>query len=399
MTHIRSIPKSARSPWWQGVSVGLLALVLSTSAHAQSNTGGVIPVSIITGRSLPITGLPSISKVTVVNPEIADVVVISENDVVFNAVAPGETDVILWSAQAPRRHYRVTVRNSAERRQIVLGVKFAEVRRDALRNLATSLRGKTQDKNHRLGAGNFRSDSQLDDEGNPVISATSRFFTLLSNYGSKELLGFLEAEETAGNARLLAEPNLMAANLEEASFLAGGEIPIPVVQGVQAGGTGGAGAVTIQFREFGVRLGFKGEVLSDSLLKLTVKPEVSSLDYGNSVTIQGFQIPALRTRKVESTVDVLSNRSLIISGLFNEERDRVKTGLPWLVNVPILGDLLSSQRWQRNESELIVIVTPVLVDPNNPRGDDLIELAPEVRKPAMPAIQPRLPAPIPPGSN
>jgi len=122
-----------------------------------------------------------------------------------------------------------------------------------------------------------------------------------------------------------------------------------------------------------------------------VRPEVSSLDYGNAVTIQGFQIPALRTRRVESTVDVLSNRSLIISGLFNEERERVKTGLPFLVNIPILGDLLSSQRWLNAESELIVVVTPILIDPNNPRQADMLRFAPDSTLPARPAIEKRLP--------
>jgi pilus assembly protein CpaC len=224
----------------------------------------------------------------------------------------------------------------------------------------------------------------------------ARYLTMLSTFGSRDLLGLLDAEERRGNARFLAEPNLMAANLEEASFLAGGEVPIPIVQG---GATGQPAFVTIQFREFGVRLTFKGEVLSDSLLKLTVKPEVSSLDYSNAVTIAGFQVPALRTRRVESTVDVLTDRSLIISGLFSEERERVKTGLPFISNIPILGDLLSSQRWLRNESELIVVVTPIVIDPNNPRAADLLPLVPRDATPAREALAPRLPATPPAGGG
>ncbi len=366
----------------------MLVVALARSAHAQA-APAIISIDLISGRSLPITGGDAISKVTVANPDVADVVVISETEVVINAITTGETDVILWGTGTPRRHYRVSVRSSPERRQILLSVKFAEVRKEALRNISTSLRYRP-DGNTRVGAGEFRTDNPIDDEGNVTLGA-ARFLTVLSTFNTQELLGLLDAEEQRGNARFLAEPNLMAANLEEATFLAGGEFPVPIVQG--GAGPGQAAPVSIQFREFGIRLTFKGEVLTDSLLKLMVRPEVSSLDYGNSITLSGFQIPALRTRRVESTVDVLTNRSLIISGLFNEERERVKTGIPFLMNIPILGDLLSSQRWVNNESELIVVVTPVLMDPNNPRSADLLRFVPDSTLPARPALEKRLPPP------
>jgi pilus assembly protein CpaC len=325
----------------------------------------------------------------VVNPDIADVVVIGESDVVINANAPGETDIILWGRpNQPRRHYRVVVRSASERRQILLGVKFAEVRKDALRQIGTSLLYRELNQNTRAGSGLFKSDNPFSSTGSITLPGEGKYLTLLSTFNTKDLLALLEAEEQQGNARFLAEPNLMAANLEEASFLAGGEIPIPIVQG---GSTGQQSAISIQFREFGVRLTFKGEVLSDSLVKLKVKPEVSSLDYTNALTIQGFRIPALRTRRVESTVDVLQDRSLIISGLFNEEQELVHTGLPYLSRIPVLGMLFSSQRWLKNETELIVIVSPVLMDPNNPRAADLLKLTPEGRIPAASALEKRVP--------
>ena len=346
-------------------------------------------LELIAGRSYPITGGPAISKVTVADPVIADVVVISETEVVINGLKAGETDIILWGgANVPRRHYRVIVRSSPERRQVLLSVKFAEVRKDALRQIGTSLMFRPAPGNTRVGTGTFNTDGSIRTNGTVELPSTARFLTVLSTFNSKELLGLLDAEEQLGNARSLAEPNLMAANREEASFLAGGEIPIPVVQG---GGAGGQNAVSIIYREFGIRLNFTAEVLSDSLIKLKVKPEVSSLDYGNAITLAGFRIPALRTRRVESTVDVLQDRSLIISGLFNEERERVKTGLPFLVNIPILGDLFSSQRWLRNESELIVVVTPVIMDPNNPRPADLVRFVRDSTLPAKPALEKRLP--------
>ncbi|MCU0616273.1 MAG: pilus assembly protein N-terminal domain-containing protein [Gemmatimonadaceae bacterium] len=388
MTMFKVTPRAPRVRALATTSLAV-ALCLGGALSAQSATVIPTPIEIGAGRSVPIGDTSRISQVTVANPEVADVIVISERDVVLNGKAPGETDVILWGVDTPRRHFRVTVRSSAARRQVLLGVKFAEVRKDALRAIGTSLRARDNAGRTRVGAGEFRTDENINDDGSVTLDG-ARYLTVLSTFGSRELLGLLDAEERRGNARFLAEPNLMAANREEASFLAGGEVPIPIVQG---GAAGTPAFVTIQFREFGVRLTFRGEVLSDSLLKLTVKPEVSSLDYSNAVTIAGYQVPAIRARRVESTVDVLTDRSLIISGLFSEERERVKTGIPLLSNIPILGDLLSSQRWLRNESELIVVVTPIVIDPNNPREADLLRLTPPTTLPAREALEGRLTPP------
>ena len=348
-------------------------------------------LQLATGRSFPISSTDVIKKVTVVNAEIADVVVISERDVVINALKPGETDIILWGTRVPRRHIRVQVRTSGELRQILLSVKFAEIRKDALRDMGASLMLRTSNGGSRIGAGAFSNNNNIDASGSAILPSASKFLTVLSNFGSKELLALLDAEEQHGNARSLAEPNLMAANGEKASFLAGGEIPVPVVQG---GAGGGQQAVTIQYREFGIRLNFTGEVLNDSLIKLKVSPEVSSLDYSNAVTVSGFRVPALRTRKIESTIDVLQDRSLIISGLYNDEREQVKTGLPFFRSIPILGELFSSTRWTHNESELIVIVTPTIIDPNNPRASSTMRFAPDTTVPAAAALvrPPKTPA-------
>lgn len=371
------------------IGTALAALTHSAAAQPAAPLDDVRPLQLVAGRSFPVAGSTPITKVTVVNPDVADVVVIGENDVVINALAAGETDIILWGTPgATRRHFRVSVRSAAERRQILLSVKFAEVRKDALRQIGTSLLYRSTDGTARAGSGIFRTDQPIGPDG-VTLPNEARYLTVLSTFNTQDLLGLLEAEEQRGNARFLAEPNLMAANLEEANFLAGGEIPIPIVQGTAGGQQ--AAAVTIQFREFGVRLNFRGEVLSDSLVKLRVKPEVSSLDFANSITLQGFRIPALRTRRVESTVDVLEGRSLIISGLFNEEREQVQTGLPFLSQIPILGALFSSQRWLKSESELIVVVSPVLTDPNRPRPLDLLRFRPDSTLPARPALDKRLP--------
>ncbi len=378
-------------------SMLMLTLAANTAAAQVPTTSSVLMraaldvqrIELVAGRSLPITDPSPINKVTVANPLIADVVVISETEVVVNAILAGETDIILWGPNVPRRHYRVIVRSSPERRQILVAIKFAEVRRDALREISTSLRALDRDRTTRVGTGTFNTDEAIDSLGAVTLPSAARFLTVLSTFNTRDLLGLLDAQETRGNARFLAEPNVMAANREEASFLAGGELPIPIVQGGGGGATGGSN-VTIQYREFGIRLAFTGEVLTDSLLKLKLRPEVSSLDFGNAITLQGFRIPALRTRKVETTVDVLAGRSLIISGLFNEEREQVTTGIPFLVNIPIIGKLFASSRWNKNESELIVIVTPVLMDPNNPRSADLLEFRRDVPVPAREMLEKRM---------
>lgn len=377
----------------------MLALTFAASiaaAQVPTTSSVMLPVAIdvlrlemVAGRSIPITGASPINKVTVANPLIADVVVISETEVVVNAILAGETDIILWGPNVPRRHYRVIVRSSPERRQILVAIKFAEVRRDALREISTSLRALDRQRTTRVGSGTFNTDAAIDSLGAVTLPGSARFLTILSTFNTRDLLGLLDMQETRGNARFLAEPTVMAANREDASFLAGGELPIPIVQGGGGGATGGSN-VSIQYREFGIRLSFNGEVLTDSLLKLKLRPEVSSLDFANAILLQGFRIPAFRTRKVETTVDVLAGRSLIISGLFNEEREQVTTGIPFLVNIPVIGKLFASSRWNRNESELIVIVTPVLMDPNNPRSADLLEFRGQQPVPAREMLEKRM---------
>jgi len=359
-------------------------------AFAQAAGAQDLPVTRLDlpiGRAYPYRANEVITRVTVANPSVADAVVVSEREIVVNAAAAGEGDLIVWLQSGARVHFRVQVHTPADRMQIALAVKFAEVRRDALRELGVS--ALYRDKNVRAGMNNFNTDAAFDPTtGKITLPSASRFLTVLTDFGTDDLLAFLDAQEQSGRARLLAEPTIMTANREMARFLAGGELPIPVVQG---GGTGANSAISVQFREFGIRLSFTPEIVSDSLIKIQVIPEVSSLDFTNAVFLQGFRIPALRTRRIESTVDVRRNTSLVLSGLFSGEEERVKTGVPFLKDIPILGQLFSSTRFQRNESELIVIVTPVIVDPLRPRPEDIMRLQGDTTKPALDALQKRLP--------
>lgn len=375
---------------WLGAA-GLVA-ALAVPGMAQTQPDSVVRLYLSVGRVHSIRSPIPISNISIANPEVADAVVVSERDGVINAKALGTTDIVVWTSDGAQVHYRVNVRSAADRRMVLLSVRLAEVRRDVLREIGLSGLYRDKDGKVRIGWGRLRSDETLDETtGKVVIPTDTRFLTILSNLGTKEFLGLLEAEEKLGNARLLAEPNLLTADGDSATFLAGGEIPIPVAQQ----GLGGQAYVTIQYREFGVQLKFAPEIIADSLVRLWVRPEVSSLDYANAVTIAGFSIPALRTRRIESSVDVRNDQSLIISGLFNEEREEVRTGIPILMKIPLLGALFSSTRWQTNESELLVVVTPMLVDPAAVDASLLLPLLKDARVPAGDALQKRLPPKTP----
>lgn len=364
-------------------------MFLARSSMAQLAEPRVTRVDLSAGRSFPLQTVAAITKITVANPEVADAVVVGERDVVINGRAVGETDVLLFTAVAPAQHYRITVHTPADRPQIALAVKLAEVRRTALTQFGISQY--YLGKNVTAGSGtgfnngaNFKPREVLDS----ITLNTGQLFTnVLGFNNARDLYGFIEAQRQRGDARILAEPTLLAADRDSASFLAGGELPIPIAQPTQ----GGASTITITYREFGVRLSFTPEVLSDSIIRLRVRPEVSTLDFDNGILIQGFRVPALTTRRVSTTVDVRRDQALVISGLFNEDRQKARTGVPFLMDIPILGNLFSSTRWQRNETELIAVVTPSVFDPIRPRPRDNIRFAPDTTLPARDALEKRLP--------
>jgi Flp pilus assembly secretin CpaC len=366
-------------------SITVAVLCISVAAAAGGQAVQITQIDLPIGRSYPISTTVPITRVSIATPEVADVVVIGEREVVINARTAGETDVIIWQTNGTRQHYRVAVHSPADRMQIALQIKFAEIRRDALRELSVS--GAVFDKNVNAATGQFDPRSVFPADS-LIITTTRKFLSIFTDFGTGDLVAWIEAQEQAGRGKLLAEPTILAGNKEEANFLAGGELPIPVVQ--SGGGDVTGARVTIEYREFGIRLNFLGEIISDSLVKLRVRPEVSSLDFANAVLVSGFRVPAFRTRRIESTVDVRRDRSLIISGMFNTEEERVRTGIPLLMHIPILGQLFSSTRFQKNESELIVIVTPVIVDPMRPPPDYSVQLLPDPRLPAREALEKRL---------
>jgi pilus assembly protein CpaC len=170
----------------------------------------------------------------------------------------------------------------------------------------------------------------------------------------------LQALEIRGVTEVLAEPNMVAANGKEASFLAGGEYPYPVAQ---AGSGGGAATVTIQFKEYGIRLNFIPTITPGGAIRLQVAPEVSSLDFTDAIEISGFTVPAISTRKVNTEITLEDGQSFVIGGLLDNTDTETYQKIPFLGDIPILGKFFQSMQKNRTNTELIVIVTPELVAP------------------------------------
>jgi pilus assembly protein CpaC len=178
-------------------------------------------------------------------------------------------------------------------------------------------------------------------------------------------LAMIRAMQESGALRALAEPNLIAMNGQEASFLAGGEYPVPIVQG----GAAGLGTVSIVFKEYGVRLNFKPTIIDEDHIRLELEPEVSTLDFANGVRFDGFIIPGLRTRRAKTGIELRDGQSFALAGLLDNSETQTLSKVPGLGDVPILGNLFRSKSFQRNESELMFIVTAQMVKPVN--RDDL----------------------------
>jgi pilus assembly protein CpaC len=277
--------------------------------------------------------------------------------------------------------------------QVLLRVRFAEVSRSAMTELGaaffTSPTGlkqmiarTTTEQFPAPGFDDLKSTKPLGGFGKDVTSAEGKFtfgdFLNLFLFSQKYDLGaMVRALQTKGLFQSLAEPNLVAESGKEASFLAGGEIPIPIAQP----GAGGVATVTVQFKEFGIRLNFT-PVVSGNRVHLKVRPEVSSLDFSNAVTLGGFRIPALSTRRTETEIELENGQTFAIAGLMNNTMNSTLQKIPGIGDIPILGNLFKSKAAQKNQTELVVMITPEIL-PNGSNG-----ITPNLPKMAEPFILP-----------
>jgi pilus assembly protein CpaC len=412
------------------------------------------------GRSMVLTTTYDITRIAITDPKIADAVVVQPREVLIDGRAAGTVSLIVWGAGRreqydvvvdpgvttlqqtlqqlfPGEDIRVAINDDAiilsgqvstnavmlkageivaatkpsarvvnmlqlpggmASQQVMLQVRFAEVNRAALMQAGFSLFTSAQRYINRSSTQQFPA-PDFDDGDNNVSNLRFSDFLNLFFFDRKEGIGgVLKALESKGYFQSLAEPNLIAYNGQTASFLAGGEFPIPIIQG-----GAGTNSITIQFKEFGVRLSFTPTIAGD-VIRLKVKPEVSSLDFNNGVTLQGFRIPALLTRRAETDVELRDGQSFAIAGLLNNISQDDKSAIPILSKLPIIGVLFKSKSERAERTELMVLITPRLVRPLDP--DEVPPLptrpktflpAPTGEEDAPPAAEPPPPTPRPGG--
>ncbi|MGI8931672.1 MAG: type II and III secretion system protein family protein [Sphingomicrobium sp.] len=255
--------------------------------------------------------------------------------------------------------------------QVMLEVRFSEIKRSALKDLGFGFFVGGRGNNGFGGAFGNGASLTPGADGTGVLgrSAISDAFGVLTRRFGIFGLNFdaaLNALETKGAITTLAEPTLVALSGETASFLAGGEFPIPVAQGGGSGtgtGTGGNNSISVEFKPFGVSLAFTPTVLADGVINMEVAPEVSSIDPSASVVVNGLRIPGLQTRRARTTVELRDGESFAMAGLLRRDFQDTVRQFPVLGSIPIIGALFRSSNFQREETELVIIVTPRLVRP------------------------------------
>tara|TARA_R110000772_G_scaffold21326_7_gene58781 strand:- start:715 stop:2007 length:1293 start_codon:yes stop_codon:yes gene_type:complete len=247
--------------------------------------------------------------------------------------------------QLAERHVPGGVANGmsvGQNQQVLLEVRFVEASRSAVKEIGF---GNSFDARDVVGV----------TESGTVSGIAEKTIALFTNVGGENVDITLRALEQKGVIRTLAEPNLVALSGDTASFLAGGEYPIPVATKDNQ--------ISVEFKKFGVSLDFTPTVLGDGLVNLRVRPEVSALDRANGIRSAGIEIPGISVRRADTTIELHDGQSFAIAGLLQNDYSNDVRQTPWIGNVPVLGQLFSSKRYQKNESELVIIVTPRLVQP------------------------------------
>lgn len=387
---------------------------------------GSEPLRVMVGKSLLINTTERLKRISITDPSIAFAQVVTPTQILVHGKAPGEVSLLIWdelersrsfdlrvdvdvSACAEEEHRvfpdeqisvtpsraaivlsgHVSNEDVAKRagelagayspkvvnvltfgpvgaQEILLQVKFAEVDRTALTQLGVNfLSTGATNTIGTVSTGQYGGFGQqnLTTLGGQTTSESQTISNVLNLFVFRPDINFgavIEALETKNLLQILAEPNLIALNGKQASFLAGGQFPFPIVQP-------GAGftAVTISFKEFGVRLQFTPEIMPNGNIHLKVAPEVSTLDFANALTISGFTVPALSTRKAETEFELRDGQSFVIAGLMDNRVTDIYNKIPGLGDIPILGNFFRSKSLQKSNSELMVLCTVHRVDPNS----------------------------------
>jgi len=285
-------------------------------------------------------------------------------DGVVSSSVAADRALQLAETYAPGKVVNMMALGSAQ--QVMLEVRFSEIRRGALKDIGLGFFVNSDDGTFQGAVGDGASLTPDPDTGEGVLrlgSILDSFGILTKRFGAFGLNfeAALNALETKGVITTLAEPTLVAMSGETANFLAGGEFPIPVAQSGSAGDNNAA--FTVEFKPFGVSLAFTPTVLADGVISMIVAPEVSSLDRSASVVINGISVPGLQVRRAKTVVELRDGESFAMAGLLRRDFADTVRQFPILGSLPIIGTLFRSTNFERNDSELVIIVTPRLVKP------------------------------------
>ena len=344
-----------------------LPLGMAMGASGSCNALGQLPAVIEVGEGLQ-TELQSpvaITRLAIGDPKIADVRVNGDRHFLLTGVGSGATSLMVWTGcSTTPRQSMVFVKGKATSAltsqslspsedptlpsQVQTDIRFVEVSRTKLKEASTKILG--MGKNFFLGSPDLLSPS----EGIFKLPVSADNFNI--GFGGGRVKALINALESSGFAYTLARPSLVAMSGQSATFLAGGEVPIPVP-------SAGSDTITIEYKEFGIRLTLTPTVIDHNRIALKVAPEVSELDYSNAIRIQNIQVPALTVRRTDTSVSLADGESFVISGLISSTNRSTIAKLPGLGDIPILGAFFRDSNINSEEKELLMIVTPHLVQP------------------------------------
>lgn len=342
----------------------LLGLALAASAGtARAASGSAFPLSVNVGQSLVLETPSEVATVSIADAKVADAAVGSQRTVVVNGKAPGTTSLVVWEEGGKYTLYQVTCQDPRRKKQVLLHVKVSEVLTDKAKQLGLDWQGAVTSAKHLDGTirgGLFTTKVETPNEPLLIGSETDGFFVWNKTSGSARFMSTLRMLEENGSARTLASPNLVAVSGDSATFLAGGEFPVPVPKSV----AGEASSITIEWKEYGVKLGFMPTVLDSNRIQLQVSPEVSAPDYSRGLQLAGYVVPGLVSRRVSTTVELKPNDVLVIGGVKQDETTvRVKK-VPILGDIPLLNLFFKHKASTKISRDLLIVVSPEIVNPS-----------------------------------
>jgi pilus assembly protein CpaC len=300
-----------------------------------------------------------VSTVSIANPKVADAAVGSARTVVVNGKAEGVTSLVVWEESGRHTLYQVTTVDPNKNRQVLLQCKVAEVNEQRLKEFGLDwiASGTSSALDGTLSGGLFM--TKVETPFNPLLigPTTDGFSTYRRANGSLTLMATLRAMEQKGAARMLASPNLVALSGDSAAFLAGGEFPVPIAKAANENQI----TVTIEWKEFGVKLGFIPTVLDSNRIRLFVAPEVSAPDNTHAVLLNGFLVPGLVTRRISTTVEMGDGDVLVIGGLKQNERIKTTHKFPILGDIPLVNLLFKHSKTETMTRDLVIVVSPRIV--------------------------------------